>query len=326
MKKKPAVPKPSTFDFTRAISQLFTQAGGLNFTIRLVLWSSVFFAVLLGIFANTLMDFFSTMIQVSWDAKHGVQGVSDVVAVYKNMLQYVPAFLLFYLGLWAVYASAETALHKRIFKNVDHGFIPLRFGRDEMRVMYIQFMVMLMMFGVMVSGFIIFFLMLSIAMSLSGALSAILMVIGFVAYIGGFVYSVYFAIRMAPGAALSIYSGQTRITGGWAITRKRTLSLFGTYVFIYILGYVVVSIVQAILFSMVFAENYMLVIMGLSETSPEVFLATASEALKQPGTMVGLILGGVLYIIVSMTWWLSMAGAGNFAVQWWDGDRDENVF
>lgn len=326
MKKKPATLQPSAFDFTRSISQLFTQPGGLNFTIRLVLWSSVFFAALFGVFAKPLMEFFGAILQTSWATQHYGQSRSDVLEMYKNMLQYVPAFLPFYLGLWAVYASAETALHKRIFKNIDQGFLPLRFGRDELRVMYVQFMVMLMMFGVMILGILILFLTMLVAFASSGVLSTILVIVGFVVYIGALVYSVYFVIRMAPSAALSIYADKIKITGGWAITRKRTLALFGTYVFIYIIGYVVVGIVHVMLFSMVFEENYMLVMMGLSETSPEVFFATASEALKQPGTMVGLILGGILYIIALMTWWLSMAGAGNFAVQWWDEDRDENVF
>ena len=316
--------RPSNFDFGAAITQLFAQPGGRDFAIRLVLWMAVFMTIGFAIMAKTMMGFMGDSFQASWAIKQNPNDAEAVLQIYSGMVQYLPGYLLAMVIMWCVYASAETALHKRIFHGVDHGFIPLRFGRDELRVMGIQFVVYLMVTGVMLAGMLIALILVALA-GTTGQLTVILAFLfgamAFIVYIGTFVYMAYFSVRMAPSAALSIATDETRFKGGWAITKKRTGSLFLAYLFLFIAGYIVISIIQMTMFSFVFSENYMMVVMGLSEESPEVLFKAAAEKIKNPGTMISLIIGGLIYILVTCIWWLSLVGVGDYAVQWWQKDN-----
>jgi hypothetical protein len=316
--------RPSNFDFSAAITQLFTQAGGRDFAVRLVLWMAVFMTIGFAIMAKTMLGFMGDTIQASWVVNKNSGDVDAALQIYAGMLQYLPGYFLSMLLMWAVYASAETALHKRIFHGVDHGFIPLRFGRDELRVMGVQLVVYLMVLGVMFAGMLIAVILIVLAEA-TGQLTVILAFLfgamAFIVYIGAFVYMAYFSVRMAPSAALSIATNETRFTGGWSITKKRTGSLFLAYLFIFIAGYIVVTIIQMTMFSVVFSENYMMVVMGLSEQNPEVLFKEAAEKIKNPGTMITLIIGGLLYILVTCIWWLSIVGVSDYAVQWWQKDN-----
>ncbi len=319
---KTTTDKPSTFDFGAAISQLFSQAGGRNFAIRLVLWTSVFMAAVYALFGSAFISIMRELFEASWVVQQNPDNPEAALEIYKNMLQFLPSIFFMSLLLWCVYASAETALHKRIFKGVDHGFIPLRFGRDELRVMAVQLVVYLMVFGVYLLGvFVLMVLMLGI-FSGSALLAALLVGIVFFGFLAFLVYLFYFSMRMAPGAALSIATDTISITGGWEITKKRTGSLFLGYLFVCIAGYIVISVVQIVVLSFVLPENYMLLAMGQTESSPTEIFAQAADRIKQPTIMLGLVIGGFVYMVTTVIWWLSFAGIGNYAVQWWQKDSE----
>ena len=142
------------------------------------------------------------------------------------------------------------------------------------------------------------------------------------AFLAMIVIPIYFGVRLAPAAALSVQREKFAPLAGWGITYKRPANLFLAYLFLYIAGYIVIAIVQMMVLGLVFSENAMLVIMGFSEQSPQEIFAQAVEKLKSPMIMLPLVLGGIVYMLVSITWWLSMSGVALYAVQWWDKDND----
>jgi hypothetical protein len=295
----------------------------------LVLWTSVLLAIASVFFAKPYIGLMGDVLEASWASSQNQDDPEAALAVFTSMAKYIMPMLLASLLMWAVYASAETAFHKRVFHDHDAGFFPLRFGADEIRVMGAQFMVYFMVFGIYILGLFAIILVAGIA-GFAGQGSGILAVlIGLITLVGFFVFIwflAYFSIRMAPAAAMTVRNQKLAITAGWAITKKRTGNLFLAYLLIFIIGYVAISVVQMAAFSAVFDANYFEMIYGLSDDNPKVAFEKATEKLKQPGTIILIVVGIIVYLIVSVIWWLSIAGVANYAVQWWEETNEENVF
>ena len=130
---------------------------------------------------------------------------------------------------------------------------------------------------------------------------------------------------MAPAAALSVKNQKLEITGGWAITKKRAGNLFLAYLLVFIIGYVVIAVIQMAAFSTILDENYFMLISGLSEENPRLVFEQAAEKLKSPGTIVVLVIAAIVYVIATVIWWLTIAGVANYAVQWWDETNEEGI-
>lgn len=316
--------KPSLFDFGAAISQLFSQDGGRDFAIRLVLWASALMGAGFIFMAKPYMAMMGKIIDAAWIANKNPNDANAVLEVYSGMGQYILPMFLFSIILWAIYASAETALHNRVLNNIDHGFFPLRFGRAELRVVGTQFLVYIIAIVVL---FIIEIIALALILGtvLAGQTNIILgLIVGLfalIAVLAIFIIPTYIAVRLAPGAAISVKENKFAPLAGWQITKGRTGNLFLAYLFLFIAGYIVISIIQLTFMGMIFPENYMLTIMGYSEQNPQEIFASVAEKLKQPKIIFALSIGATLYFVSSMIWWLAISGIGTYAVKWWDRDQ-----
>ncbi|MBL4869708.1 MAG: hypothetical protein JKX72_02005 [Robiginitomaculum sp.] len=315
--------KRSVFDFGAAISQLFTQNGGYNFAARLVLWTAALMGLAFALLAKPYMNFMSTIITAQW-ASNTNSDPEAILSAYGGMGKLILPMLLATLLMWMIYASAETALHKKHLRNFDHGFFPLRFGRDELRVMGTQFLV----YVAAIAAFIVMEIIL-IALFTGTALASTVHILfgiivglfALIALLALFVIPVHIAVRLAPSAAIGVKENRFAPFSGWDITKGRTSYLFLAYLFSFIAGYVVISIIQITAMGFVLSENYMLVVMGYSEQNPQEIFASMAEKLKSPGIIFGLVVGAVLYFCFSILWWLSICGIGTYAVKWWDGDN-----
>ena len=316
--------KPSQFDFSLAISQLFAQEGGRNFTFRLVMWAAALMGVGFAFIAKPYLGMMGKIIDGAWQVNKNGGDPDAIIAAYGGIGAFVLPVLFFSLVLWAVYASAETALHKRVLKNIDHGFFPLRFGKAELRVMATQFIVyFLCMLALIAIELLMIALIAGAAFAgqgniLFGIIIGIFAVISVVAF---FVVPIHIAVRLAPGAAISVKEERFSPLAGWAITKGRTGYLFLAYLFLFIAGYVVISIIQLSVMGLVFSENYMFTMMGYSEQNPQEIFSQIAEKLKQPKIIFAMALGLILYLIFSMTWWLSICGIGAYALKWWKHDQ-----
>ena len=320
--------KAPTFDFTRAISQLFAQPGGRDFAFRLILWTSIIMGVIFVFLAKPYLNLMGAMLESTWISNQNPEDPELALAIYIGMTKHILPIIFATLGMWALYASAETALHKRVFFDYDAGFIPLRFGADEFRVMGAQFMVYLMVFGVYISGLVLLLIAGLIVGATAEAIPILGVIIGILIIVGLFVflwYLAYFSIRMAPAAALTVKNQRVEITGGWKITKKRAGNLFLAYLLIFIIGYVAISVIQVAAISSILDENYFALIYGLSEENPRVIFEQVAVKMKQPGTIIMLVLASVIYVVTTVVWWLSIAGVANYAVQWWDETNEPDI-
>ena len=314
----------SQFDFGAAISQLFSQGGGRDFAIRLVLWASALMGVGIIFMAKPYMKMMEKFINGAWIANSNPNDGAAILDAYSGMGQYILPILLLSIVLWAVYVSAETALHKRALKNIDHGFFPLRFGMAELRVMGTQFIVYLI---AMLALFVLEIIMIALFAGtvFAGKASIIFgLVVGlfaFVSLLALFIIPIYIGVRLAPGAAISVKENKFAPLAGWSITKGRTGYLFLAYLFLFVAGYIVMTIIQLTFMGMIFSENYMMTIMGYSEQNPQEIFAVVAEKMKQPKIIFALSIGAVLYFITSMIWWVSISGVGTYAVKWWDTDH-----
>lgn len=316
-------PKGSVFDFGAAISQLFTQNGGYNFAIRLVLWTAALMGLAFALLAKPYMEFMGKIITAQW-ASNTNSDPEAILSAYGGMGKLILPMLLATLLMWVIYASAETALHKKHLRNIDHGFFPLRFGRDELRVMGTQFLVYLAAFTTLiVMELIVIALFAGTAFAGKAHIlfGIIVGLFAFIALLAFFVIPAHIAVRLAPSAAIGVKENRFAPFSGWDITKGRTGYLFLAYLFSFIAGYVVISIIQVTAMGLVLSENYMLVVMGYSEQNPQELFASITEKLKNPGILFGLVVGAILYLCFSILWWLSICGIGTYAVRWWDSDN-----
>ncbi|HHL42413.1 MAG TPA: hypothetical protein ENJ42_02250 [Hellea balneolensis] len=281
------------------------------------------------IMGKAYIAFMAIVLNAGWVANQNPGDAEAMLNAYSGIGQHIPMLLLGTLLVWAAYAAAETAFHKKVFHNIDYGLIPLRFGRAELRTMLVQFVVYLFIFGIILGFFIVFGVLVALMAVLGGMSKILAILVGLilvVLYFAMFFYLVYASVRLAPASALTVATNELHFKGGWAITKGRTGSLFLAYLFIYIVGYIVITLVQMTAMSSLLGENSTLVMMGLSEQSPADMFASVAEKLKEPTTMITLVIGGIIYMIALATWYLAIAGVGSYAVQWWRADDEVSQF
>lgn len=319
----------STYDFGKSISQLFSTSGGKNFAIRLILWTAAFMSIGFIVMGKAYIGMMAKVMDAGWIANQNPTDPSEILRAYSGIGQYMPMVILGSLFMWAVYAAAETALHKKIFFGTDHGFLPLRFGKDELRTMLVQFLAYLIVFGAMLAWIIVFIVgiaILGLLANIAKPLAVLVIIFAIVAYIALFVVLTIVAVRISPASALTIAQDKVSIKGALAVSKRRTGSLFLSYLFIYIIGYIAMSIVQMSVISSLFSSDAVMAIMGLSEDKPTELFAQVAEKLKNPTVIITLVIGGIVYMLAMVTWYLSIAGVGNYAVQWWKADDEVSSF
>ena len=151
----------------------------------------------------------------------------------------VIAMISLFVMMWAVF---EAAVQRRYVR--EEGF-SLRLGSDEFRLMAIG-----LMWGVFY--FITSFLALILGAFVTGLVVGITdeaAVIGIAAFIGfgaaGLLWS-YFAVRLAPAAAMTIRDGSITFFRGWGATSGRFWKLLLSYILLALAFWLVSSIVSSV--------------------------------------------------------------------------------
>ncbi len=219
----------SPYDFGRAIFLPFHHgSGSLVFVIK----SALFYAV--GVFVLYIL--FGQMMQ---DASIAYQEATmeDPLNAFSGFGVLVLKSLPVYLGMWGLWVAVEAAFHRRVLFGDQESPFPWRFGGDEFRVMFCQFVVWLVFIVVF---FVLYFVFVIIAGLLSAATSPIFMVIVVgLGLLGALFVASFVAIRLAPAAARSVAEKRIAIGAVWAVTRGRFWPSLGAYYLLWIVGLVV---------------------------------------------------------------------------------------
>lgn len=317
MKLEPRKPR-TPFDFGQAVGAMFTTPDGKAFAWRLMFWTTAAMAVVTLVLLPfilphyvPLMEYNAANMQAIMAGQTPPDPDMDVVLGSLSKM-WLPALVMMLL-FWGAYAAGEAALHRKVLLGQENAKRPLRFGKDQLRVMLAQLGVWAVFFLVYIGGII--------AISLGAVIPGLGVVVVILGVLAMIFYIVNLPIRLAPAAALSIYNDRAHLLAARHITKHRFWPLFGAYVVVFIGGYILIYTVMLAVIILVTGDSKFLITMyGMSDQSPGEAFAAAGERLKNPFFMLIGVLGVIAYSAAYAFWLLSMAGIGAYAVKWWQQD------
>jgi len=290
---------------------------GKNFLIRLVLWTSAILMLAYWFLGKSVFTGYIEFLEFAYELEDSTDP-DEAMAIFSQIGAWMGAFSLLMLVSWCVMASAETAFHKRALFDEDKGLFPLRFGVSELRVMLAQLVVLLSCSGVYLGGIFLMVLLMALGGALgqvSGILTAIFMIIGILGVIAAMIYTLVVLVRLSPAAALSVRDSKIRLFQGWKMTKGRIWPMIGSYLIVYLIGYVATYAAMLIVIFIAFGDlTAFEAFSGVSDDNPAEVFAALGAVLGNPRVYIPLILGSALLMVMYIFWYICMWGIPNYLV------------
>ncbi len=314
----PRTPK-TPFDFGTAVTQLFKTHGGPRWAFKLILATGVLMAVVYALGAFLIgapyLNMIANMDQIETNPEEFM----------GSFYALIPGYLLLTVGALAVFAAGEASLHRAVLRDEDTPGIPLRFGRDELRVFGASLSVWILAFlaflGFVLAGLVVGG-MLSVAIGAFGAI-----IIG-IAYLAGIVFWPFVAIRLAPAAGLSVKHEKMHVMAGRHVSKHRFWNMFLAYLVVGIVGYVASTIISMAGMMALIGDGSLFLASGgeLGDGSGEDIAQKLRDMFSNPVVIIGAIIGMLIYCFVTAAWMLSMAGVASYTVKWWAEEDQASPF
>ena len=309
--------KPSlAFSFESATRQLFRTSGGRPFAFRVWFWTAMAMSVALFIGLPFIAPGYGEFLTITNEINEATLSGEAIdpelsSAMLAAMGGMVPGYLLIMLGPWFAAIAGEAALHRKLFRDEEHDRIPLRFGRDEFRILLSQ----LAVYGLMLLAYFAAILLTVITFGI-GAIVAIPAL---------FFFLVWLPLRHCTAGALSVHDDAIRIKQSRATTKHRAGPLFGAYLFVWFVGYVAIYGVLITVVLLIAGDAAIIgAASGLGGDTDSI--AGFGERLRNPVFMLLAVLGIVAYAAVASLWYLTQSGVGAYALRWYEADIPHNVF
>lgn len=317
------------FQFGRAIFMPFRHGPGSG---AFVFKSAVFYAVvvtmLFALFGKMLIgpgkEYFEAIIEMEkmTDDAEAMKHMGKLMGAMGRFMLY---YLLIILGGWAVWATIEAALHRRVLRDERRdGLFPWRFGVDELLVMLSHLVLYMCYMGLYMVSYFVIIIGVLIAVLL-GSQSAVLGVIGgiiaFALIVASLGLMFWVLIRLAPTSALSVANKEFAIGEAWAASKGRFWPIFGAYAFHYIIGmFVFYSLMFIVGFAFVGSMMGEFSSLG-SDASGEEVWAQMQTVFSKRGTQVGLVISGFLTAMFAAIWLQLIAGINTYVVELYKKDK-----
>lgn len=307
----------ATFDFGRAITQMFRSPDGGSFAVKLVVSTGLILGVVYALAGFLMAGPYLSML--------GNMDASNPEAMLGSLGALVPGYLLMVFGFLAIMAMGEGALHRKLLRGEDGGLFPLRFGRHELRILFISL-------GVWILAFLAFFAALFIIVFIGGIATVAVPVLGIIiigiGYIASFCVWIFASIRLAPASALSVNEDRWHLLAANKITKHRFWSLFLAYLVVGVGGYILNYVLTLIGMFAIIGDGSMFIASGGAVGGGNGSDVAASIAAKfsNPLVVILSILGVIIYTMATVLWLLSMSGIGTYAILWWRGDDEVSLF
>lgn len=198
------------------------------------------------------------------------------------LLALAPWMLLVAVAGYVLFAAYEAACLRWLLRGESGGGVfGLNLGADTWRVFacYWVWVGLFTGFVALVAGF---YLGLHALAEIAGPLRIVLMLVAALAPLGLLALVIFAAVRLAPGAAMSVARGRFAFFSAWHATRGRFWALLGGF-FILIVGYVVIaSIISQVFQIPVRGELAPIMARILADGDADAALASLREAFMTP--------------------------------------------
>ena len=317
------VPQETQFNISTAISQPFKLPGGPRFLIKLLLWTAGLFLLVYSVFGTQFVSAYIEMFRniLELENSGAMQDEAAAMGAIMGPMMSIMglATLIWFLSIFIV-VSAETAFHKNIFRGTDHKIFPLRFGKDELRVLVARLVVGIICYAAMMAGYFIFIMLVVVAgvsAQAAGGLAVIFGILGFLALFATFGAALLILVRLSPAAALSVRNDDIRTVEGWKITKNKFWPMIASYLIVGVAGYIIMSAFSMLGFFAMFADGSFFVLMSeIDETSdPAEVFRKFGDMFRRPTVFIPLMIIGALYTIGTVLWYMCFWGIPNYAAQ-----------
>jgi hypothetical protein len=254
--------------------------------IAVAVWGALYFIGLLG---------FMIVMQPMFQAQAAMAGGADPAAAMAAMPAMLGRLLLVELGIFILFIILFTATQRAVLRPEQAGFAYIRLGMDELRMLGLSLLLLIIFYAVTLVVGILVGLVMGLALSGGGsgggAAAAVLLTILFTCAI--LVFGIWFQVRVSLMFPLILIRGQIALGEGWRLSRGRFWTLFGAYLIIILLLFVLWSAVASVTMGPYFAE------LMQSGGKPEAVQAAAQhQMMRQFGSFnASAILGWVLMAI-----------------------------
>ena len=303
------------FDLGEAIATPWNLPGGKNFLARIVGWGTGLILIVYALFGRKFISAYADFIIQSAELQNAADpnDPEAVMELVSGMWAFMGSMLLLGLFAWLVMISIETAMHKNVFRGTDHGAFPLRFGKDEFRVLLAQLVIFICVSAIYFIGIMAIIILSAVMVATgSGALAVIGGLLSFVGFIVFLVVLIRVFIGWAPAAALSVRDEKQRVFEGWAIAKGRNWPLFGTYLVTVITGYIAIYVIMIIGGFIAFGNIEFLTLMTSTSDDPAAVMAQMGEAISQPRVMVPLVIFTIFYMLATVLWYVHLWGIATY--------------
>jgi len=306
-------PRSPSFDFGKATFQGFRLPGGKSYLIRVAFWAAVLLMavyVLLGTpILKGLLEFSKKTIAVELGFREAEAALP--IALRSFIWSILGFYILIVICQVAIFVSAETAIYRNLLHQENKGFFPLRFGRQELRVLGTRLVIGLLL-GPIILGVIILAALLttsvfgvawsSILVEVSGSRVGLISLLFFVVFVVLF----WMSVRLAPASAYCVKSNAFRPLGSWSAMRGFVWRGVGSLLILFLIGAVALGLIYVVLFSILLLSSGILQALMKIGQGPdgvaEFFLAlidnitSASFILPLIGTL-------FIFVFLSMIWY-----------------------
>jgi hypothetical protein len=318
------ISQDTQFNISTAISQPFRMPGGKRFLIKLLLWTAALFLLIYGIFGkqfiSAYIEMFQNIIELEKSGALDEDDAAAIGAIMGPMMSIMGLATLIWMLSLAVMISAETAFHKNIFRGTDHGIFPLRFGKDELRVLLARLIVGIICYGVFFAAYIVaiaLFVMAATMAEAPGGAAALFGLIGFLAFLAMMGFTLFILVRFSPAAALSVRDDDIRTIEGWKATKNKFWPMIACYLIVGFAGYIILSVFMTFGVFAIFADGSLIELFSSFEGAedPAVIFGQIGDAFKRPTILIPLLIISVLYMIGTLLWYFCFWGIPSYAAQ-----------
>ena len=305
------------FDVGEAIGTPWSLPGGRNFLARIILWGTGIILVVYALFGKKFISSYADFIIMASELERAGNQADPTAAMEMMSGAWALMGSVFLIALlaWVVMITIETAMHKNLFYGTDHGVFPLRFGKDELRVLLAQLVIFIIGTVVYLAGlFLLSLLVVGIVASAqsSGGLAAVMGIAVFFGFIAYLAFLIIMMIRWAPAASMSVRDNKQRLFEGRGITKGRSWPLFGTYLVTFLIGYIGIYAIMIIGGVIAFGNMDFLSLFMSTSDDPAAIMAEMGEAIKTPRVMVPLVIFTILYALATVLWYVHVWGIGAY--------------
>jgi len=309
------------YDTQASITRPWALPGGRNFLIRVLLWGAALMLFNYFFFGRGVLTAYMDLFRglAALESAGGEASEAETLGMLSGLGALYGSLFFVSIFAWLISVSMETAMHKNIFRSEDNGVFPLRFGRDEGRVLLTQFVIFLSAMGLYIGGFILIVIVSAIGALLGSAMAVVFAVFGFFAFIAICVFIVMMLTQLGSAAAYGVKHNRLYIFEMWKKTKGHGWNIFGSYLIVGVCGYVGLMIVMYVGMFAVFGDMAISgLLLGDVPEDPDAIFKSIADTFNKTSVKISLGLFMILYIAVQLFWAMHMWGVGNYTAEYID--------